>query len=94
MEEREHTHPASMAFLNDEQENDLAAECVAAEGAKKVAFWGLDQEFLGAASVLLQEMQQEPNGPASAAAIRLALMKDKQMEAKARSTGDFFSSFL
>jgi hypothetical protein len=29
MRERERAHPASMAFLNDEQENNLAATCAA-----------------------------------------------------------------
>lgn len=94
MEERERTHPANMAFLNNEQENDLAAKCVGSGRAKDVALWGLDQEFLGAASVLLQQMEQEPNGPASIAAIRLALNEDKQAEVRARSTGDFMQLFL
>ncbi len=94
MEQRERTHPANMAFLDDEQENDLAAKCTASGGAKDVALWGLDQEFLGAASVLLQQMQQEPNGPKSTAAIRLALGEDTQTELRARSTGDFLQLFL
>lgn len=94
MESRERAHPANMAFLNDEQENDLAAKCVAAGGAKQVALWGLDQEFLGAAPVLLQQMEQEPNGPKAEAAIRLALVEDKQAETKARATGDFMQLFL
>ena len=94
MEQRERTHPSNMAFLNNEQENDLAAKCIASRGAKNVALWGLDQEFLGAASVLLQQMQQEPNGPMSTAAIRLALSEDTQAELRARSTGDFMQLFL
>jgi hypothetical protein len=94
MESRERAHPANMAFLNDEQENDLAAKCVASGGEKQVALWGLDQEFLGAAPVLLQQMEQEPNGPKAEAAIRLALVEDKQAEMKARSTGDFMQLFL
>lgn len=94
MQERERTHPANMAFLDNEQENDLAAKCVASGREKPVALWGLDQDFLGAASVLLQQMRQEPNGPKSKAAIRLALDEDKQAEVRARSTGDFMQLFL
>ena len=94
MEERERVHPANMAFLDNEQENDLAAKCVASATAKGVALWGLDQEFLGAASVLLQQMRQQPNGPKSTTAIQAALSKDKQTEERARSTGDFMQLFL
>ena len=39
-------------------------------------------------------MQQEPNGPKSTAAIRLALGEDTQTELRARSTGDFLQLFL
>ena len=49
---------------------------------------------LGAASVLLQQMQQEPNGPKSTAAIRLALDEDRQAELRARTRGDFMQLFL
>ena len=94
MEERERAHPASMAFLDNEQENDLAAKCVASGKTRDVALWGLDQEFLGAATVLLQQMQQEPNGPEATAAIRAALAEDKQAEVRARSSGDFMQLFL
>ena len=94
MRERERIHPANMAFLDNEQENDLAAKCVASATAKGIALWGLDQEFLGAGSVLLQEMQQQPNGPESTTAIRAALIKDQQAEERARSTGDFMQLFL
>lgn len=94
MEQRERTHPSNMAFLDNEQENDLAARCIASGRAKDVALWGLDQEFLGAASVLLQQMQQEPNGPKSTAAIRLALDEDRQAELRARTRGDFMQLFL
>jgi hypothetical protein len=94
MEERERTYPANMAFLDNEQENDLAANCVASATAKDAALWGLDQEFLGAASVLLRQMQQQPNGPKSKTAIRAALIKDGQAEERARYTGDFMQLFL
>jgi hypothetical protein len=94
MEKRERTHPANMAFLDNEQENDLAAECVASRPGKGVALWGLDQEFLGAASTLLQLMDQQPNGPKAKSAIRVAIAKDKQAEARSKSTGDFMQLFL
>jgi hypothetical protein len=94
MKERELAHPASMAFLNAEQENDLAASCAASTKNRNFALWGLDQEFEGAASVLLQQMSAQPNGRTSAGAIRSALQRDKQAEAKARSTGDATQLFL
>jgi hypothetical protein len=94
MRDRERTYPASMAFLNDEQENDLAANCAASSQTKKFALWGLDQEFEGASVILLQQMNAEPNGRVSAAAIRSAMEKDKQAEARARLTGDATQLFL
>jgi hypothetical protein len=94
MKERERAFPANMAFLNDEQENDLAASCAAWSQTKNFALWGLDQEFEGAAPVLLQQMNAEPNGRVSAAAIRSAIEKDKQAEGKVRLTGDATQLFL
>ena len=94
MQEQVRAHPASMAFLDNEQENDLAAKCTASGKAQTIPLWGLDQEFLGAASVLLEQMEQQPNGPKAEAAIRLALEKDKQAEVRARSKGDFMQLFL
>jgi hypothetical protein len=94
MKEREHDFPDNMAFLNVEQENDLAATCMASSQEKGEALWGLDQEFEGAAPVLLHQMDAQPNGKVSAAAIRSALAKDRQAEAKARSTGDLTQLFL
>lgn len=94
MQKRERTYPANMAFLNNEQENDLAAKCAVSGRANDVSLWGLDQEFLGAASVLLQQMYQEPNGPKATAAIRLALDENKRSEVRAQSTGDFMQLFL
>jgi hypothetical protein len=94
MQERERTYPANMAFLNDEQESDLAASCAASTKNKNFSLWGLDQEFLGAASVLLKQMEAQPNGPRSAAALQLAVEKDTQAEARARSSGDATQLFL
>jgi len=94
MEKRERAHPANMAFLDDEQENDLAASCSAFSRNKSFALWGLDQEFLGAASVLLMQMDAQHNGPTAAAAIRLATEKDRHAEASARSSGDATQLFL
>jgi hypothetical protein len=94
MRDRERTYPASMAFLNDEQENDLAAGCAASSQTKKFTLWGLDQEFEGASAILLQQMNAEPNGRVSAAAIRSAMEKDKLAEARARLTGDATQLFI
>ena len=40
MKERERAFPANMAFLNDEQENDLAASCAAWSQTKNFALLG------------------------------------------------------
>ena len=94
MRDREHAHPANMAFLDMEEENDLAVTCAASSHNRKFALWGLDQEFLGAASVLLLQAESQHNGPKAAAAIRSALAKDRQAEAGARSSGDAQQLFL
>jgi hypothetical protein len=94
MQERERAYPANMAFLDDEQENDLAASCAASTRNKHFTLWGLDQEFLGAASLLLTQMEAQPNGPTATAVIRLAEQKDKQAEARARSSSDATQLFL
>ena len=94
MRDRERAYPANMAFLNDEQENDLAASCAASSQTKEFILWGLDQEFEGASAILLQQMNAEPNGRVSAAAIRSAMEKDKLAEARARLTGDGTQLFI
>jgi hypothetical protein len=94
LKERERAFPDNVAMLNLEQENDFAADCAASSRKKKDFLWGLDQEFEGAAPVLLKLMEEQPNGSASAGAIRAALAKDRQDEAKARLTGDFNQLFL
>jgi hypothetical protein len=69
-----------MAFLDDEQENDLAASCATSTTNKHFTLWGLDQEFLGSDSLLLAQMEAHPNGSTATAAIRLAEQKDKQAD--------------
>ena len=94
MKERERAFPDNSALLNLEQENDLAAACAASSQKKGDFLWGVDQEFQGAAPILLQQMEAQPNGSVSAAAIRSALAKDRQDEARARLTGNLNQLFL
>lgn len=94
LRKRERAYPANMAFLNGEQENDLAASCAAASLNDRFAVWGLDQEFLGATPVLLQKMCAERNGPKASKAILEAIAKDRLAEADARLSGDLTQLFL
>ncbi len=83
-------YPASIAFLNSRAENDLAAHCA----GPHTAFWGLDQEFLGAAGSLLAAMTATAPGPQAQQAIVQAQKEEKVDEAKARASGDYLQLFL
>lgn len=92
--ERNKTFPNSMAFLDIREENDLAAHCAASTKSPSFALWGLDQEFLGAASTLLAAMAASNPGPVALAAVKLAQVKDHAAETEARRTGDYNKLFL
>ena len=94
MAERTRTFPSNMAFLDVRDENDLAAHCAASSRNPDFAVWGLDQEFMGAASTLLAAMAASNPGPVALAAIKAAQLKDQAAMAEARSTGDFNKLFL
>lgn len=47
MQQRERTRPANMAFLNNEQENNLAASCVASGKEKQPPCGGSTRSFWG-----------------------------------------------
>lgn len=91
---RSQAHPENMAFLDIQEENDLAAHCAAASRNARFALWGLDQEFVGAAGTLLEEMAASLPGSRARAAIAMAQMQERQAEAEARRTGKVEKLFL
>ncbi|MEO8461127.1 MAG: hypothetical protein ABI451_11415 [Dokdonella sp.] len=85
---RMRAHPNNMAFLDGREENDAAAQCAKASRNNAFAVWGLDQEFLGAAGVLLDAMVAAKPGPKSRAAIASLQSLDKAADAKARKSAN------
>jgi hypothetical protein len=94
MAARDKAYTNNMAFLDIREENDLAAHCAASSHNPHFALWGLDQEFLGSASTLLQSMVATNPGPQSRTAIAAAQIEDQTAAAQASRTGDFSKLFL
>ena len=94
MTAREQEYPDNVAFLNIREENDLAAHCAASARNPHFALWGLDQEFIGSAGVLLAQMAATNPGPKSKAAIAAAQMEERADAAKALQSGNFYQLFL
>jgi hypothetical protein len=94
MAARNKAYPNNMAFLDIREENDLAAHCAASSPNPHFALWGLDQEFLGSASTLLQSMAATNPGPQSRTAIAATQIKDQTAATQASRTGDFSKLFL
>lgn len=87
-------YPDSVAFLNVVQENDLAAHAAKAAHGTGFQLWGLDQEFLGSAGWLLDQMLATRPGKESVAALS-RLQKEEQADAaQARQNGDPSKLFL
>jgi hypothetical protein len=63
-------YPDSVAFLNLRQENDLAAHCAQIAHTPHFHLWGLDQEFVGSAGWLLDQILATHPGAAATAALR------------------------
>jgi hypothetical protein len=87
-------HPENMAFLNVQEENDLAATCAASSHNPQFALWGLDQEFLGAGGALLDSMAATHPGPRALAAIHVAQAKEREAETLAHASGDYLKLYL
>ena len=85
--ERLNRYPSSVAFLDMREENDLAAHCAAASSNPQFAFWGLDQEYVGSAGVLLEDMAATQPGPHSMSAIQSAMQADRAAEKRAQASG-------
>jgi hypothetical protein len=77
----------SVAFLNLRQENDLAAHC-RASAKGDFAFWGLDQELMGAAGLIFDRILSTPLSQAAKAAVEALVGEEKADTQKALQTGD------
>ncbi len=91
---RDQAHPDNMAFLDVQEENDLAAHCAAASRSAHFELWGLDQEYVGSAGTLLEAMMDTKPGPQTTAAITAAMARDRSAEAEARTSGKLEQLFL
>ena len=88
-----HQYPDSVAFLDMRNEVDLATHCATA-GGPTFKFWGLDQEFLGAAGWLLDMIQQQHLTPKAVEKIK-QLQAEQQGDAEvAARSGDATALFL
>ncbi len=78
----------SVAFLNVRQENDLVNHCAQVAYNRDFQLWGLDQEFLGAAGWLLDQILATHPG-VSATAPLTRLKSEEQLDvALAKKTGN------
>jgi len=87
-------YPDSVAFLNIRQENDLAAHCSEVAHYPNFHLWGLDQEFLGSAGWLLDQILATHPGAISSAALTRLKGEEQQAAARAKETGDASKLFL
>jgi hypothetical protein len=87
-------YPFSVAFLNVQQENDLAAHCAQAAHNARFQLWGLDQELLGSAGWLIDQVLATHPGPAATAALSRLRNEEKEDAERAKPTGDFSKVFL
>jgi len=89
-----HQYPASIAFLDMRQENDLAAHCAEVAHRSHFHFWGLDQEFVGSPGWLLDQILATRPGASASAAINQLKREEQQAAAQAKETGDPSKLFL
>lgn len=87
-------YPDAVAFLDVVQENDLASRCSKASSRADFEIWGLDQEFLGSAGWLLDQILDQPL-QSNTRAVMLRLRGQERSYASAASgSGDPARLFL
>jgi len=74
-------YPESVNIYNEVEELEMLQQC------RGFGFWGINQEGLGAAGLMLDKIQETHPGPASSAAIRSLLQKNETANARARVSG-------
>ena len=94
MQQHGRQYPSSMAFLDIQEENDLAAHCAASSHNPGFELWGLDQEYVGAAGMLLDALLATHPGPQSHRAILQAQLQERKAETTARAAGKVEMLFL
>ncbi len=87
-------YPTSMAFPENREEIDLLAHCAAAAAPRHLLFWGLDQEFLGAAARVFDLILATHPGPAASRALTDLKRAEAKAIAKATRTGDASTLWL
>lgn len=87
-------YPDSVAFLNIRQENDLANHCAQVSHNPNFQLWGLDQELMGSAGWLLDQILAAHPGPAATAALTRMKAEEQKDAALAKETGDPSKTFL
>lgn len=86
-------HPNGVAFFNGRDEVQMAGDCAAAAGPD-FELWGLDQEFLGSAGLLLEKMLAAKPGPLARAALTGLAAQDQKATAAALASGSPYDLFL
>jgi hypothetical protein len=87
-------YPNSVAFLDIQQENDLAAHCAQVAKVPNFHFWGLDQEFIGSGGWLLELTLATHPGPAATAALTRLNGEEHRDAVRAKETGDPSKLFM
>jgi hypothetical protein len=87
-------YPNSVAFMDVQQENDLAAHCAQVARVPHFHLWGLDQEFIGSAGWLLELTLATHPGPAATAALTRLKSEEQQDSVRTKETGDPSKLFM
>jgi hypothetical protein len=87
-------YPNSVAFLDIRQENDLAAHCAQIAHPRHFHLWGLDQEFVGSAGWLLDQILATHPSPAAITAVTRLKSEEQQGALRAKEIGDPSKLFL
>jgi hypothetical protein len=87
-------YPDSVAFLNVREENDLVEHCAEASHKSNFQLWGLDQELMGSAGWLLDEILATRPGTGATAVLTRMKTEEQKDAALAKETGDPSKVFL
>jgi hypothetical protein len=87
-------YPDSVAFLNVREENDLVEHCAQASHNPDFQLWGLDQELMGSAGWLLDQILATRPGSAATAVLTRMKAEEQKDAALAKETGDPTKVFL
>jgi hypothetical protein len=87
-------YPDSVAFLNVREENDLVEHCAEVSHNPNFKLWGLDQELMGSAGWLLDQILATRPSPAATAVLTRMKTEEQKDAALAKQTGDPTKVFL